>query len=83
MTNSHSPAQPHTPAPRYAVEILRPGLPKWRMGAGSITQCEDILEAVVDLPIFAGCVFEIRQRLRAGVYLAEPVRRVLNTEGVL
>lgn len=80
---------PHTPPkydvskPVYTVDLLRPDRARWRMGLGTLAECEQVLAAVADLPMYAGAVLLIRRRVRPGEYDPQPVRLILNTAGVL
>lgn len=86
---AQKPRPPYTP-PKYdvsksvyTVDLLRHDRARWRMGLGTLAECEQVLAAVIDLPMYAGAVFVIRRRIRPGVYDPEPVRLLLNTAGVL
>lgn len=74
---------PPTPGDAYALELLREGQNVWRLGVHSYESCRDMLDTLVEMPQFAGCVFRIRERIRPGVYVEEPVVLALNTAGVL
>lgn len=77
-----TPRKPY-PATVYALEVVRSSAPRWRMGTGTLTECEDALEALADLPMYRGALFVIRRRIHPGLYAEEPVKLLLNTVGIL